>query len=148
MDNADVKDGGIGNRGENQKSIVIPVVEEHLHIGTSLVETSRVHVSKKVIEEPYDANISVLREEVTVEKKSINQLIEGEPPAIRQEGSTTIIPVIKEVVVKRLFLIEEIHVTKHQTEHTLPVHERLRREEISIERSSQNEDTDATNNSQ
>jgi uncharacterized protein (TIGR02271 family) len=148
MDHKNVNPDGMEDRQQHEttaRANVIPVIEEHLHIGTSLVETGRVHVSKKVIEEPYDANVSVLREEVTVETKAVNQFIEGEAPGTRQEGSTTIIPVLKEVLVKRLFLVEEIHITRHRSEDTVPVHERLRREEVSIERSAENGITDTSN---
>ncbi len=131
-------------RATTEQANVIPVMEEHLHIGTSVVETGRVQVSKKVIEEPYDANVSVFREELTVEKKPINQFIEGEAPVTRQEGSTTIVPVLKEVLVKRLFLVEEIHITRQRLEDTVAVRESLRREEVSIERSTEDGPTDAS----
>lgn len=131
-------------RATTEQANVIPVMEEHLHIGTSVVETGRIQVSKKVIEEPYDANVSVFREELTVEKKPINQFIEGEAPVTRQEGSTTIVPVLKEVLVKRLFLVEEIHITRQRLEDTVAVRESLRREEVSIERSTEDGPTDAS----
>ncbi len=132
------------DQSTTEQANVIPVMEEHLHIGASLVETGRVHVSKKVIEEPYDANVSVFREELTVEKKPINQFIEGEAPVTRQEGSTTIVPVLKEVLVKRLFLVEEIHITRQRLEDTVAARESLRREEVSIERSTENGHKDAS----
>lgn len=137
MDHSKEHPDSIEDKTAHQKAPqidVIPVVEEHLRISTSLVETGRVHISKKVVEEPYDAHVSVLHEEVSIEKKPINQFIEGEVPATRQEGTTTIIPVLKEVIVKRLFLVEEIHITMLRTEQTIPVHEQLRKEEVSIER--------------
>jgi uncharacterized protein (TIGR02271 family) len=117
----------------NQK--VIPVMEEHLHVGTKIVETGRVHVSKKVRTENYDADLAILKEEVIVEKRPVNQYIDGDAPGIRLDGDTTIIPVIKEVIVKRLLLVEELHITKHRTETIVPVHEELRREEVTVTRS-------------
>lgn len=123
---------------------VIPVVEEHLHIGTEIIETGKVHISKKVTETPYDAEIPVFKEEVIVEKKTINQFIDGDLPGIRLEGDTTIIPVLKEVVVKKTMLVEEIHITKRRTEDKVPIHEILRKEEITVERS-RPENTDDQN---
>jgi uncharacterized protein (TIGR02271 family) len=153
MDDINVNQNGDaeqGTQGNSTRPDVIPVVEEHLHIGTGIVETGRIKVSKKVIVEPYEANVSLFREEVSVEKKALNQYIDGDVPEIRQEGSTTIIPVIKEVIVKRLMLIEEIYITRHTTEHTVAVHEHLRKTEVSVERQDEsghpNESTKSTNN--
>jgi uncharacterized protein (TIGR02271 family) len=123
-------------------SRVIPIVEEHLRVGTEVIETGKVHISKKVIEEPYDVELPVFKEEVIVEKKSINEYIDGEAPGIRLDGETTIIPVVKEVIIKRLLLVEEIHITKRRTEDTVAIHETLRKEEVTVERTS----PDTTNN--
>jgi uncharacterized protein (TIGR02271 family) len=119
---------------EHTNKEVIPVVEEHIRVSTKIVETGKVNISKKVLTETYAADIPVLREEVIVEKKAINQYIDGEAPGMRLDGDTTIIPVIREVVVKRLLLVEEIHITKRRTEQTVPVSEVLRKEEITITR--------------
>jgi uncharacterized protein (TIGR02271 family) len=123
-------------------SRVIPIVEEHLRVGTEVIETGKVHISKKVIEEPYDVELPVFKEEVIVEKKSINEYIDGEAPGIRLDGETTIIPVVKEVIIKRLLLVEEIYITKRRTEDTVAIHETLRKEEVTVERTS----PDTTNN--
>ena len=119
----------------NDDQRVIPVLEEHLRVGTTMRETGRVRVLKKVLIENYSADIPVLKEEVVVEKRPINQYIDGEAPGIRLEGDTTIVPVIKEVIVKRLLLVEELHITKRRTENTVPVHEVLRKEEVTVTRS-------------
>jgi uncharacterized protein (TIGR02271 family) len=141
-DNSD-QQGVLPNSNQSMNSSkVIPVVEEHLHIGTEIIETGKVHISKKVIEEPYDAELPVFKEEVIVEKKTINEYIDGEVPGIRLDGETTIIPVVKEVIIKRLLLVEEIHITKRKTENTVSVHETLRKEEVTIERTH----TENTNN--
>jgi len=129
---------------EHTNTEVIPVVEEHIRVGTKMVETGKVNISKKVLTETYAADIPVLKEEVIVEKKAINQYIDGEAPGMRLDGDTTIIPVIREVVVKRLLLVEEIHITKRRTEQTVPVSEVLRKEEITITR----QDNTATEDAQ
>ncbi|WP_345949246.1 YsnF/AvaK domain-containing protein [Mucilaginibacter sp. PAMB04274] len=118
----------------NPVTETIPVVKEHLHVGTKMVEAGRVNISKKVLTENYTADIPVLKEEVIVEKKAINQYIDGEAPSMRLDGDTTIIPVLREVMVKRLLLVEEIHITKRRTAHTVPVNEVLRKEEVTVTR--------------
>jgi stress response protein YsnF len=55
---------------------------------------------------------------------------------VRQEGDTTIIPIVEEVVVleKRLKLVEEVRVTKQQTAKHEPQNITLRRQNVTIER--------------
>ncbi|RYE18527.1 MAG: DUF2382 domain-containing protein [Sphingobacteriaceae bacterium] len=57
-------------------------------------------------------------------------------PPVRVEGDTTIISVVKEVLVveKRLMLVEEIHLSKNRTETLTTVNETLRKEEVEINR--------------
>ncbi len=56
-------------------------------------------------------------EEVSVERVPVNRIIDG-PAQTRQEGDTTVIPVVEEVITiqKRLFLREEVRITRKRTE--------------------------------
>ena len=56
--------------------------------------------------------------------------------AVRSEGDTTIIPLYEEVLVveKRLVLVEEIRITKRQTEKRELERVTLRREQATVER--------------
>ncbi len=82
-----------------------------------------------VIDEPLRA------EQVTVERVAMDRFID-QPVPVRQEGDTTIIPVVEEVVVleKRLKLVEEIRLTKQQTIKHQPQTITLRRQEAVLER--------------
>jgi uncharacterized protein (TIGR02271 family) len=113
----------------------IPVMEEHLHLGKKVVETGKIHVSKKVSEHAFNADMPVFKEEVIVERKPVDRYVDDEVPGIRMNGDTTIIPVVKEVVVKRMLLVEEIYITKRRIESTATVNEVLRKEEVTINRS-------------
>lgn len=55
---------------------------------------------------------------------------------MRQEGATTIVPVVEEVVVveKRLKLVEELRITKRQTVKHAPQTVTVRRQEAVVER--------------
>jgi len=70
-----------------------------------------------------------------VERKQIGQFVDGEAPGIRLVGDTTIIPVIKEVIVKRLMLVEELHITKRTNQRTVHVHETLKHDHVTVQRS-------------
>jgi uncharacterized protein (TIGR02271 family) len=120
----------------NDQPAAIPVVQEQLQVDKKVVETGKINVSKKVVSEDVTVNVPVLREEVTVEKRTINQYVDTPPPAVRQEGDTTIVSVVKEVLVveKRLMLVEELYITKHRTETSSPTQETLRKEEVTISR--------------
>ena len=121
---------------ESENTIrTIPVIEENIHIGKKVVETGRVRIVKTVNEEEALVEAALLQEEVQVERVPVNQYIET-APAVRYEGDVMIIPVIQEVVVieKRLMLVEEIRVNKHQTESKVTETVMLRKEEIHIER--------------
>jgi len=120
--------------GKKHHSEVIPVIEEKLRIDKEKVETGKFRITKKIHEEEVTENVSVSEENVTVERKDINEYVDTAPPATRQEGNCTIISVVKEVLVveKKLILVEEIHVTKHQNESSVPVKDTLRKEEVRV----------------
>ncbi|OON68659.1 YsnF/AvaK domain-containing protein [Hymenobacter sp. CRA2] len=119
-----------------EPQLVIPVIEEQLRVGTEVVETGRVRVTKQVHEEHHDITAPTVREEIEVQRVPINQYVDVAPPAVRQEGDTTIMPVLREVLVveKRILFVEEVRITKRQVhaETTQPV--TLRQEEIIVER--------------
>ena len=114
---------------------VIQIIEEQINVTTKIVETGKVKISKKVSKENYHADIPVFKEEVIVERRPVNKFIEDEGVGIRLDGDTTIIPVIKEIIVKRLLLVEEIYITKKRSEHTFAIDETLRKEEVVVKRS-------------
>ena len=116
---------------------IIPVVEEQLHIGKQVVETGKVRISKKVTEQPTPVSIPLVREQYDIERVAVNQVVDTPPPAMRYEGDTTIIPVLREVMVvqKRYEIMEEIRITKRKTESTDTQQVMLRKEEVNIERS-------------
>jgi len=113
----------------------IILVEERLKIDVRQVETGTVQISKKVISEEVTQQVPVLSEEIVINHKPINQYIEN-IPAVRVEGDTTIISVVKEVLVveKRLMLVEEIHLTKTKTEKMATVTETLQKDVVDVTR--------------
>lgn len=121
---------------EIQDAGVIPVIEEQLMIDKRVVEKGRVRISKKVRETDETVNIPLVQENVQVERVPINQFIAEAPPPVRYEGNVMIIPVLREVVIveKRLVLVEELRVTKQQTQTQETQKIRLRKEEVNVKR--------------
>ena len=125
-----------GSVAENTTSAnVIPVIEEQIQVDKQTVETARVHISKKVREENIMVNLPKVQEEIEVERVAVNKFVET-APEIRYEGDTTIIPVMREeaVVVKRLVLVEELHVTKRIVRTQDEQQVTLRKEELNVDR--------------
>lgn len=115
------------------KELIIPVIEEKEQVGKRQIETGKVRIHKDVREEGFLVHTPLIHEDVEVERIPVNRFVE-KAPDVRQEGDITIIPVMEEVVVKRLILKEELHVTKRKKE---VVHEetvRIRKEDVKIER--------------
>lgn len=117
------------------ESAIIPVIEEQIHIGKEIIETGKILVSKKVHEEVKTIDVPLTHEEHTVERIPVNQYVET-APEVRYEGDTMIIPVLREEVViqKRLFITEELRITKRRMETSAPQQVSLRREEVTVER--------------
>lgn len=117
----------------SSKSVTIPVIEEKVRVDKKMVETGKVRINKKVKEEEVTIDTALEREVVEVERVAVNQLVDA-PPGVKQEGDTLIIPVLKEVVVTKLMVVEEIRVTVKTVE--VPSHHTttLLKEEINIER--------------
>ncbi len=115
-------------------AVTIPIIEEHLEVGKKVIETGRVIINKKVKEEKESIEVSLSHDEFKVEHIPINQFADGVLPTIRQEGNSTFIPVLKEVMVKRILLVEEIKITRHIISTTEHVEVALQKESISVSR--------------
>jgi uncharacterized protein (TIGR02271 family) len=114
---------------------VIPVVEEILDVRQRRVETGRVRITKIVHEREEEVKAPRVREEVTIERVTLNRMVDA-PISMRQEGDTFIIPLLEEVVVveKRLMVKEELRITKRRIEEPASQQVTLRREEVIVER--------------
>jgi stress response protein YsnF len=113
----------------------IAVVEETAVVDKVRRVTGVVRAKTETREESVIVDESVLTEQVIIERVPMDRWIDH-PLAVRQEGDTTIIPVVKEVVVveKRLKLVEEVHVTKQQITKHEPQNVTLRRQHVVVER--------------
>ena len=99
------------------------------------VVTDRVRLHKRVHEDQQALDIPVRTETLEVERVPVGRFVEA-APAIRQDGETTVYPVVEEVLVveKRLRLGEEVRVTRRQATRHVREDVVLRREEITVER--------------
>ena len=120
---------------EGQEALVVPVVEESLALSKRTLDRGAVRVHMTVGEREVVIDEPLAEDRVTVERVAINQPID-KPVRSRVEGDTTIIPVMKEVILvrKQLMLVEEVRLTKTRVEVRQPQTVVLRTEEARIER--------------
>ena len=124
------------------EELVFPLSAEEAEVRRRRVVTGRVTVSTvtKARDEQIDELLT--NEHAEVERVPIRQLVDV-APAIRQEGDTTVIPVVEEVLLveRRLFLKEEVRVRRvtATTQHHRIV--TLREQDAVITRSTENLDS-------
>jgi len=120
---------------DRARAAAIPVFEEELRVDKTVSETDRVLIMTSVLERTEYADLELRSGEASIERVPIDRVVEA-APAIRQEGDTIIVPVLKEIMVveKRLLLKEEIHIRITQVVQHVYQPVRLRSEEVSLER--------------
>ena len=118
---------------------VIPIVEEQAVVLRRRTPTEGIRVRTLVREDEALIDEPVVRETVAVERVPLDRWVDG-PVPVRQEGDTTIVTLLEEVMVveKRLRATEEIRITRRRDvgQHSETV--TLRHEEAVIERLSAN----------
>ena len=97
---------------------VIRLHAEEVSVVRERVETGRVHVRVVTREHDELVDVPLARDRIEVERVAIGRQVDAIPPT-RQDGDTTIVPVVEEIVVveRRLMLKEELHIRRvHTTE--------------------------------
>ncbi len=135
------------SKGQGSDQTVIPAVSEELRIGKRVVETGRgVRVTKTVSNREQIVDEPLVRENVVVERISINEAVAGsEIPTTRYEGDTMVVPVLEEILVieKHTILKEEVRITRHRREVREPQTVVLRADEVSVEQLDESADAAA-----
>ena len=118
-----------------QEVAAIPLVEERVRVTKREVETGRVRIHVTVDERQEEVPVDLASEEVEIERVPVNKAV-SQLPSVRLEGTTTIIPVVEEIVVveKRLVVVEEIHVRRKSTTETRHIPVTLKSEQVKIDR--------------
>lgn len=118
----------------------IPLVEETLRVDKVAVETGRVTVSSAVRTDDVAVHEMLESRSVHVERVPIGDFVDAVPP-IRTEPGRTVVSVVEEVMVKRLRLVEEVHlITEFRTE-PFDQSVTLRRLDVTVGRTSPEDDS-------
>ena len=126
-----------GDAAPQDAESTIPVIEEQVDIEKHTVETGKgVRLHKTISEHDETIDVPVRREICDIRTVAIGRILdEGVTPVVRVEGSTTIVPVLEEIVViqKRLRLKEEIHITRRAEQETETHTVTLKSENVTVE---------------
>jgi uncharacterized protein (TIGR02271 family) len=120
----------------------LPLVEEVPRIIRRRRVTGGVRVSVTTTEAPGEVHTTRRRRMVEVERVALDQEVET-PPPVRQEGDLVVVPVLEErlVVVRRLFVTEEIRFRIAVEEEAVTLSLPLARQEVFVTRLPQPEVT-------
>jgi uncharacterized protein (TIGR02271 family) len=115
-----------GNRDE----VVIPVVEERLTVDKEQVEHGGIRIRSRVIEKPVEAEVTLRKEHVTVERRPADRPVSENDPVF-QEGTMEIREIDEvPVVSKEARVVEEVVVGREAEEHMETVRGTVRRTEV------------------
>ena len=118
--------------GVGRDETVLPVVEERLIVGKRAHE-SIVRVSTRTRSEDVEVDEALVSLKADVKRVPVERFIDT-VPAIEERDGVTVIPVVEEVLVKRLLLREELHVSQTREEHRHRETVTLRTQDPVIER--------------
>ena len=115
--------------------LVVPIVEEQLTVGKRTVATGTVRLLKSVQEYQQALDEPLAVRSFDIERVVLNRTVDS-VPEVRQEGDTTIYPLIEErlILTKELILKEELRITKRESERRDTQVVTLRREHVTVER--------------
>lgn len=119
-----------------RQPMVLPVIEEQAVVGREVVESGRLRIRKTVQQVEQPVQVTLQHDEVQVEHVPINQFVADDAPlpGSRQEGDVLIVPILREVVVTRVLLVEELRISKRVVEEDFTSTVQLRQEQIQMER--------------
>ena len=131
------EDGAVGQSQnpleQPSEAAKIAVMEEVLTVGKRTTVSGRVRVTKQTETQDVEVEEYLQNEHIQVDRIALDQYVD-QPPVTRYEGDVLVIPVVKEVLVKRLLLVEELHVRRTTEEHPVRLSETLRQEKVTVER--------------
>jgi len=111
----------------------LPLVEERARIEKRVLERN-VRIRTATKETQQVVSDALCREQVDVRRVPVNREIDAVPD-LREEGDVIVIPVVEEraVVIKRLVLVEELHVQRKVVQEVVEVPVSLRSTEVFVE---------------
>ena len=110
---------------------VLPVAQERAHLSKRLT-TQRVRVNTRIVIEQTSVQTQLEHRNLVIDRVAVEREVPTMPEN-RHEGDLLIISVVEERLVKRLFVVEEIHIRQHRSQHDFNQTVALRTERADIE---------------
>jgi uncharacterized protein (TIGR02271 family) len=127
-----------GQESFSPEDRVIPVTEEHLVVGKRSVQSGRVRIYGRVTEKPVEQSVQLQSERVTVDRRAVDR-----PAGARDKKDDVVIEITETkeepVIGKQERVVEEIVIGKTTEEHTEKVRDTVRRKDVEIERTGNEE---------
>ena len=117
---------------------VLQLHAERLDVQRRVRQTGEVRISIQTRTRDQQVDEQLVRRDAQVEHVPVNRYVD-EMPQVREEGETTIIPVVEEILVRRLFLKEEVRITRIDTTHTHRETVTLKYQDVVVSRTSSTE---------
>ena len=137
---ARVDESGVraGQESFSPEDRVIPVTEEQLVVGKRAVQSGRVRIYGRVTEKPVEQSVQLQSERVTVDRRAVDR-----PAGARDKKDDVVIEITETkeepVIGKQERVVEEIVIGKTTEEHTETVRDTVRRKDVEIERTGNEE---------
>lgn len=125
---SDLPDEGVADE-------VLQLHAERLDVRRRLKRTGEVRVAIQTRSRDEQVDEQLSRSDVRVERVAVDRFVD-EMPQVREEGGTTVIPVVEEILVRRLFLKEEVRLTRIDTTHAHRETVSLRYQDVVVSRTS------------
>lgn len=116
------------------KDVVIPIVEEELHVGKREIPAGGLHVESKIVTQPFEQELHLREEKVKLERRKLDQpLTLADAEAHLHEGVVELKATAEEAVIeKRARVVEEIVLKKEASEHVEHIRDSVRHTEVDI----------------
>lgn len=130
--------GAASSMSHNDDGRTILLYEEQIEVRKAAVVSDHVRVRTSVDERSVLVEDDLERGGLQIERIAVDRPVQAAPEP-RQEGTTLIISVVEErlVVEKRLFVIEEVRITRTSTTDHVAIPETVRTMRATIERTDQ-----------
>jgi uncharacterized protein (TIGR02271 family) len=127
--------GAGGTAGSAHEDAKLHLLEEELSVRKETRETGRVRVATQTHEREALVDEDLASERVEIERVPVGRCVEAVPD-VRQDGDTTVVPVVEEVlhVERRLMLTEEVRIRRVRTTERHQEKVSLRRQEAVVTR--------------
>lgn len=119
---------------QHQGEIVLPIVEETLHVGKREVQRGGVRVFSHVTERPVEETVRLREEHVTVQRNPVDRALDPQDRTAFKEGTFEVRQRAEvAVVAKEARIVEEVVIGKQVNERTETIRDTVKRTEVQVE---------------